>query len=442
MKTSTLVLTASVVVNAGCFALLLIKPRLAPPAVRDFLPAVFHPEAGPVSATGQKSPVPFAPVAAAATPERVPRWSSFAAGDLSTLVANLRAAGFSPMIIRAIVSAQIESRFRDRMNALIGTVGETPFWKPDPMGTLSSSKLYAEYNQIYRERAALMRQLLGSDALADPATDVTAAQRRQFGDIPKNKVDLVQRIADDYAEMTSQVQSGTQGIVLPADREKLALLAREKHADLAAILTPEELEGYEMRTSTVTMRLRQALTLMDANEEEFRTIFRAQQPLTDVLYPTGGTMSADAAQQRTAAQKTLAETLKAALGEARYAEYVRANDYEYQSLVRIAQRENLPADRINAVYGLRETVAKESGRIYDDKQLGPEEKRAALATLGQSIKSQILGTLGQNAGTAFMQNAQWATAPERGWVVRTGADGQINSFMPLPAPAPPKPPTN
>lgn len=442
MKTSALVLTASVIVNAGCFALLLINPRLAPPAVRDFLPAVFHPEANAIAATGQKSPVPSAPVAASAVSERVPRWSAFASGDLSTLVANLRAAGFSPLIIRAIVTAQIDARFRERMNALVGPAADTPFWKPESVSFLSSSsKVYAEYSQIYRERSALLRQLLGNEALADSANEATAAQRRQYGDIPSNKIELVQRIADDYAEMTAQVQSGSQGIMLPADREKIALLAREKRADLAAILTPEELEGYEMRTSTVTSRMRQALTLMDATEEEFRAIFRAQQPLADVLYPTG-TFGSDAAQQRTNALKTVAETLKAALGEQRFAEYTRATDYEYQNLVRIAQRDNLPIDRINAVYGLRDTVAKESSRIYDDKQLGPEEKRAALATLGQSIKSQILGTLGQTAGTAFMQSAQWATAPERGWVIRLGPDGQMNSFMSLPPPSPPKPPSN
>lgn len=442
MKTSTLALAVSVAVNAGCFALLLAKPLLAPPAMRGFLPAIFSQEAHPGASSEDKTREQSVAIATAPAPERVPRWTAFASRDLPTLVANLRAAGFSPLMIRTIVGAQIETRFRDRMNALIGTVAETPFWKPDPMGTLSNSKLYAEYSQIYRERSALMRQLLGSDALADSATEVTAAQRRQFGDMPKNKIDLVQRIADDYAEMTSQVQAGSQGIILPADREKMALLTREKRADLAAILTPEELEGYEMRTSPVTSRLRQAMTLMDASEEEFRTIFRAQQPLVDILFPTGGAIGADAAQQRTAAQKTLAETLKAALGEQRYTDYLRSNDYEYQNLVRIAQRDNVPADRINAVYSLRDTVAKESARIYDDKQLGPEEKRVALATLGQSIKSQIFGTLGQTAGTAFMQSAQWATAPERGWVVRLGPDGQLNSFMSLPPPTPPKPPTN
>src|SRR5258707_692709 len=97
------------------------------------------------------------------------------------------------------------------------------------------------------------------DLLNDPffaTDDVSATQRRQFGNLSRQKVDSVQRIEDDYSEMTSAIRAAMAGITLPEDRDKLALLAREKHADLAAVLTPGELADYELRSSPITSLLR------------------------------------------------------------------------------------------------------------------------------------------------------------------------------------------
>jgi hypothetical protein len=441
MKSSALVLVASITANIACLVALVFKPALTPPSVRRFLSTTTSAGNSDAAAGAKKNkPISITSVVAGDDTGRVPRWDAVASQDLSRLIANLRAAGFSPLMIRSIVGAQIDTRFRDRMNALAGGATEAPFWKPDATGSTMSSQFNAEYSQIYRERAALLRQLLGHEALNISGAGITADQRRQFGDMPAAKIDLVQRIVDDYAEMNARVQTATQGITLPSDREKTALLEREKRADLAAILTPEELEGYEMRTSRVTSRLRQALTILDASDDEFRAIFRAQQPHLDALYPTG-TSGPDLLQRRNEIQKEVAENIRSALGEARYAEYLRANSSDYQSLIRIGRQENISTDRLEHVYSLRDTVVKESARISEDRQLGTDEKKAALLALGQTIRSQITSALGTAAET-FMQNTTWATAPERGWIARMGADGQINSFGSLPTPPTARPNAN
>ncbi len=325
------------------------------------------------------------------------------------------------------------------MNELVGSI-DVPFWKPDAISSFNNPKFYETQSQIYRDRAKALREILGDDYFAGSAGDATAEQRRKYGDLPKSKIDLVERIADDYAEMISQVKAATNGIMLPEDREKLALLEREKRADLAAVLSPAELEDYEMRNSPMTSRLRGALTLLDASLEEYRTIYRIQQPFTDILYPTGSvSFTPDMARQRTESQKQVADQLKAALGEQRYADFTRASNYEYQNLFRLAQRDNVTVDAINRTYDLRASTAQESQRIQDAK-LTPEARTAALQALVVDTKNKIIGNLGSNLAENYTKNLSWLNAIERGYTIRLSPDGSGISMMT--GPSTPSPRTN
>ncbi len=440
MKLPVVLLAASLLANAAAVVAVVIKPSLAPASVRNFFRASGSP--ADVSPANPGAAAASNPRAASSTSTRThsgPRlWDALQSDDLGTLIARLRAAGFPAAAIRAIVGAQIQKRFADRMNALVRTVEDTPFWRPAPMNSMNNPKLMEERQQIYRERARLLRELLGPDTFAYSG-DATAAQRRQFGDLPKSKIDAIERINEDYAEMLSQVRAATQGITLPEDREKIALLEREKRADLAAILTPAEFADYEMRTSPITMRIRAALTLMDATEAEFRAIFAAQQPFAAILYPERMTSGSDQMQLRREATTKMEAQLKAALGDTRANEFLRASNYEFQQLVQIAQRENLPASAAVRAYELRTTTSEESARIGSNHNLSNEDKRAALKTLAQNTALQLVATLGATGGQAYAQSASWLKAIEIGSVVTF--EGTTTMFRSISSPTGPPPST-
>jgi len=423
MKLVPALLAGSAALNAALLGLMAVRPALAPAAMRDFFGgAATAPTAGARPAER--------PAAGAA-----PIWARLQTDDLPALVARLRAAGFAPNIIRAILEAQIDERFHQRMTALVGTVASTPFWKPDPTSGMNNQKFFEEYNQIYRERGKMLRELLGDDYLAGVAADPTAAQRRQFGNLSKAKIEMVQRITDDYSEMAGQVRSAAGGMFLPEDREKLALLDSEKKVDLAAVLSPDELNDYLMRTSTVTNRLRQALSIMDASEAEFRAIYEANAPFTDILYPSGATyFSNDVMQQRRDAQAQIAAQLKTALGDERYADYTRAQNNDYQMLYRLTQLDNLPAEAAARAYDVRNSTMTQSMAIMNDKGLDNDQKHAALQTLAQTGKTQLIGALGVDAGNTYVKSATWLTYIERGGAVAQNPDGGGMSYRSLPSP--------
>lgn len=429
MKPLPLLLTVSLAANAALAATFALRPALAPPAIRDWFVSDKE-RAATLAIEAAAAQTKAAAEAKAAAARKAGVWESLQDGDIKTFIARLRAAGFSPAVIRAIVDARLEKTFASRMAELASNT-DKPYWKPESLGLYNNPKLNEARSQIYRDRARMLRELLGDEALGLNAAEVTAAQRRQYGDLPPAKIELVRRIMDDYADMASQVRAATQGVTLPEDREKLALLEKEKRADLAAILTPTELEDIEMRSSNVTNRLRTAMTIMDATSEEFAAIYRAQQPYADILFPSGPGATVIAS-QRQDAQAKVAEQLKSALGPERYAQYQRASDYDYQSLYRIAQGNGASLVSINQAYDLRASIAAESMLIHENKALSSEDRAQQLQALAAKAKTQFIAAVGSDAADRYSKDSSWLGALGSGYALRVGPDGRFTYMSPPP----------
>ncbi|MBL9212704.1 MAG: hypothetical protein JNL92_19740 [Opitutaceae bacterium] len=428
MKPIAALLTGSVALNVVLIATVLARPALVPQTVWNLLPG-FAP-AAPAASQAPPAPRPTAGRTA-------PLWSALGSSDLPTLIAQLRAAGFPPAVIQAIAAARIEGQFTSRLRALAAQVENVPFWRPGVTSMNNHTRFFEERTQIYRERTRQLRELLGQDFLAAASPEASAQQQRQYGQLPPAKIALVERINDDYAEMTAQVRAAANGIILPEDREKLALLEREKRADLAAILTPQELEDYEMRSSPITQRLRSAMTWMNATEEEFRTVFRLHQQLGDPLSYTMGLRNPVNFQERRERDQRLASAIASALGGQRAAEYERAQHYEFQQLARIVQREQRDLQAAITAFDLRAAAAAGSVRIHDDRSLAPDQKLAAMRTLAQKTREQLTETLGATAGKAYADSANWLQAIESGRAVSfSGTATMYRSAVPSSPPPP------
>ncbi|HVS53928.1 MAG TPA: hypothetical protein VHD62_16350 [Opitutaceae bacterium] len=444
MKPAPVLLGLSLAANAALFVTIGRHPRIVPPAFRDFF-------ARPFGATEvAAAPVAAKPPTSAA---KTPLWSTVPANDLNALVARLRALGFPPSIVRAIVGAEVAARYNSRLRELTSPDPNTPYWRTSPYATFDSARM-AEYTRLQTERSRLLR-----DLFKDPfftADDVSPAQRRRFGNLPSQKIDMLQRIEDDYSEMISAARGATNGIMLPEDREKLALLARERHADLAGVLTPEELADYELRSSPLTTMLARELGNFDANEAEFRAIFQAHQAYSDKFPGGGGVISF---QDRGAAAQELQAQLKSALGDQRYADYQRETDRDYQQLSRLAERANLPAATAASAFDVRYAVAAQTQQIADDASLDADQKRAALQLLAQNTRTQLTALLGPTVGPMFVNTSnRWLNQVERGMAVSfngppsmtmttAGPDGSMVTasfgtgvtYRPVARPTPPTP---
>ena len=138
MKISVLCLVASVALNLVLAGLLLLGSAETPPPA----PRVVAPRPAPASV----SPGPET-------------WNGLRADDLAAQRDRLRAEGFPPEVVRAILAARIHERLAARRKALEGAQADQPFWK-DPVNNPARQ---AEFRALYKEESAALKVLLGAD---------------------------------------------------------------------------------------------------------------------------------------------------------------------------------------------------------------------------------------------------------------------------------------
>jgi hypothetical protein len=398
----------ALVVGSGFFNIALLvaiiaRPSLAPPALEQFI--VRH-----LRAEKPAQPSALRPPPRKQTLPPLAAWAALHTDDPALMISRLRAAGFPASVIRSLVSSDVSARYDAEIRRLQDPDPNTPFWKLSTNFFMTGDKRLEELNRLYRERSRVLRDLFKDAFFA--TTEATIAQRRQFGDLPLAKIEVLQRIEDDYSEMLAAVRMESKGITLPEDREKLALLHREKKADLAAMLTPQEMENYELRASQTANTLRTRLANFEPTEQEFRALYQAQLALNEKFQ--GGFNAVDH-QTRTELQQSHFDRLRSELGEQRFADYIRETSSEFEQLTRLAQRDNIPRETALRAYGLRHAIAAESNQIFDNAALSNDAKRDALKHLATTARTQILATLGPSAGPEFVRIAnQWLNMMERG----------------------------
>jgi hypothetical protein len=338
--------------------------------------------------------------------------------ELGPLVAALRAAGWPEHLVRAFVGAQIDEQFRAREAALHPSRKKLKFWQQDDTPVPWQTRL--ALLDLQREKARLRVQMLGPD----PATD---ERGNRFDHLPPAKRDLARQITEDYTAMLETVRTEAGTLPLATDRERIKYLEAERRRDLAALLTPEELAEHDRRFSPFAERIRDQLRYFDATPAEEQAIFAAQSiqlPMRSSIlgeeFAVAATPEAQRQQEAQAAQAN--EQLKAALGPARYEEYLRAKNYEFQQLSDLTTRAGLPDGAATQVFGVRDAASTESNRILADLALTDDQKRAALKLLADNTRAQIGAVIGPVAADAYTKTARWLKQFEEGAAVTFRGD--------------------
>lgn len=396
MKLPTLLLVGSLAANAALVAFHFTK---SPTGTASAEAAASASAATSSSSTSGATAAPTA-ADAAQTAALTKVWTQLQSGDLNTLVARLRAAGFSPSMIRSIVAAQVYEQFAARRKALLATQEERPYWKQQ-MGSFLDPKTQAALREISKEQTALIKNLLGPDGQAGNE-EMSIYQRGQYGSLPREKIDQIQSIASDYSELTQEIYAKTNGMVMLAeDREKLAYLEKEKLADLAKILTPQELEDYQLRSGSTASQLRYTLATFKPTEEEFRALYRATAATEAQLGPLGNVRTADDMRKR---QEAVLAQIQGAFPPERLAELKLATDPEYQQVNRLVARLELPPATSQTVVALQKDIQQRANTLRGDRSLAPEARNTQLAALNDEATTKLTTTLTPRGFEAYKQN--------------------------------------
>jgi hypothetical protein len=398
MKALPVLLLASLLANA---ALLTVVVRRASP---DSPSSAATAGAAASRTTGGPAPTAPAGLPSAAT------LASIDPAQLTTYITALRTAGLPPHLVRALVNAELNERFKAREDALKPKRKTTNYWEPEDYYENNQDTLENRLARIdlRREKDDLRRQLLGDEP---PRPDDT-------NPIPVAKRESVRRISEDYDAMIQQINTESRGNPLASDREKLAFLRAEKEKEIRALLTPGEYAAHDLRTSDVSRQLRWQLGAFNPSEEEFLRIHALMRADPELSRNADNSYGDEDWKRRREAEKKLRETLRVELGPERYKDYERAKDHGYQQLARLNRRLNLPPAVINEIHDQKTTVPQAALAIAKDPSRDVAAKRAALTRLAAEARRKVTDNLGAEAGEAYLKrgNLHWLTNLEKGHI--------------------------
>jgi hypothetical protein len=240
--------------------------------------------------------------------------------DYRQYIKNLRAIGCPEETIRDIIIADVNQLFASKAKERIGPKQEFQFWKTNsadyPAGEAERIQKQVE---LAREKRAILKELLGVD-IEDPSPLAEAFNpiRDKYAFLPKEKQQQMMDLEALYAAKMMGMFGRIPNPPPEKDPRYVQLMA-EKEAEMARILTPQEMEDYNVRYSRTADSVRRFLGNFDASEEEFRRIFRHQQEF-EKNFPASDSanLSREQRDARIAALQETKDHLRLELGEQRF----------------------------------------------------------------------------------------------------------------------------
>jgi hypothetical protein len=402
MKKALLVLAASLLANTVLLVVYLTRPPSAAPRVAEPAPAAARP-AGPAAT----------PAASASNAAALPAGKSIDVGGAKDLIARMREAGFPPQAIAAAAQSRLMGQYYARYVEIMGLNEPTPpFWSSQATftGLMMDPARQAAQRALSREMTDAMKDILGPDyQTAAMSEEARVAYQRQYGDLPAEKISQLQQILQDASMKQSEIYGQSVGgysVRLPEDNAKLAQIEQERRAALAALLTPEELENYDLHSSSSASQLKSQLIAFEPTEQEYRTLFKLQQAF-DEKYPSNllGGASQDLLRERSQAQLKLKEDMAAALPADRAEAYRLSTENGATTVARIVNRLELPMATVGQVMGVQKEIQAQANALRTDRTISAEVRNQALAALQQQANDRIAGQIGINGLAAYKGSA-------------------------------------
>jgi hypothetical protein len=386
-KAQTLILAASLVANALLIAVFVInEPWLFP----------YNTPAGPRDPSARPASLPDQPGAQAVART----WAALKDEDMKSLIVRLRAAGFPPNVVRAIVKAQLDEQFLPSRKELVAEMGPRPYWSAH-YGNFDR-KTVMGLVALNRDETKEINGLLGPDDEGYTFLGVAPRAEPNAG-LSKEKYDRIKAISSDFDEMRNSIYGSTNGLFLPEDNEKLQYLQKEQESEIAAELSPDELLEYQIRTSGTAIQMRSSLSAFNPTEDEFRAIFKAQQEF-DSQYGTDGNLTPDQQRERQAHQGDLLAKIQEAIGPGRADDYKLQTDPNYLQTKRLVERLDLPAAATQQVVSVQNDISKRADAIRKDTSLSVADRNSQLAALADEASGSISTVIGERGMAAYKDN--------------------------------------
>jgi hypothetical protein len=348
--------------------------------------------------------------AATETPVTVVPWRLIESADYRQYMANLRAVGCPEWLIRDIIVADIDDFYQQKSKS--DPFYFAPWQGVDQRRKVSrsrSAKLFA----LRQEKRALVKSLLGYewDNHANEIWNQDSMTSLMWGFLPDDKVSQVLSLKDKYAEAAQNIRDDANFILIDEDRARLQTLYDEFGAETSRLLSPSELDELQLRAQQGFLLANDInFDGVTISREELREMVRLSKSFKDMareeFIPDRPLSEAEQSRQKTAFEAQV----KQLLGLKRFADYQRAQDFNFRETFEFTQRNVLPQVAAIRVYEARRNAEAQSNELQKDGNLSPEERAAALAVLKAATLNTISSALGKSYRNYLEGPGQWLDA--------------------------------
>jgi hypothetical protein len=225
-----------------------------------------------------------------------------------------------------------------------------------------------------------------------PITGLSAAEKTaRIEKIRRDYEEITAKISTDYAAAGSAFPGG-----LNAFLRQLALLVREKHADLAAFLTPRELEDVELRDTPSGQMVQRLLGNTAATEAQRRAVFELQIAFEDKFALTFD-LAPPALLARESQRMVTQMKIRDVLGDGLFAVWLNGDGTEYASAVAFAQQQGLAASVPLDLWQVKNDFILARLTLRARTDLSPAQARSAEAALVNQATVRVAGLIGSAA---------------------------------------------
>jgi len=389
----------SVAINIA-FASLLVRSHWSPSARANQPPMAASPAASPSSAGPSGRAVAESPATSAPAPPAF-SWSQLESEDYAEYIRRLRAFGVPERTIRDLLLADVEKMYRPKLAALRAkSPANTNFWEQrnrfGPSANLPKEQR-EQMNALQKEQRELVKTLLGKNVYAQMSSESGYPDwtERMFGPITGVQRDRVSEMQERFQQARSEIYERADGMFDMETQNEVKVLQRKFREDLATVLTPEQVEEYQLRSSDTANQLRVQLGSFEPNEQEFRAIFTYKQALEDLNPPrmpddATPSLSSDQIRKRPEQQKDLEEGLADALGPDRLKEFKMMEQSEWRNLY----ESGVSREDILKVVDIKAQAEDAARKLRSDNGFSSDQRTQALQALRAETEKTLTDIIG------------------------------------------------
>jgi hypothetical protein len=342
-------------------------------------------------------------------------WRQVESTNYATYIANLRAIHCPERVIRSLIAVELEDNYIQQRQQLMAP-WQGVMWNEAARALRSPEKWFRQMEPINKEmerkdkefqaeRDRLLKTLLGDPPPPTPAPPAPPRVADTLsGYLAAAKQSQIQAIEQKYSKTISEIYQKNRG--KPA--ADLQVLVKEQNQfklqEIQTLLTSEEFAEYRLRTSGAAT-LRYQVYDFEATPDEWRELIRKKMDFDEAHpIPPGNTPEARA--QREAWPQSLNQLdtqYQSVLGTERFAAFQRAQQGDYQDILRVVERCELPSAAAVQVYDMKHAFEESARQLRQNTALGAEQRTIALEAMRRETERSVRQALGDRGFQTYQR---------------------------------------